>query len=71
MSKIQDKLNAIMDDIQKLMESHPRAHLQPDSKIHELMASAGLYFAHMDGDENRDYYQGVQYALEEETEWKV
>ena len=26
-----------MDEIQALMESHPRAHLEPDSKIHELM----------------------------------
>ena len=37
MSKIQDKLNGIMDDIQALMESHPRAHLEPDSNIHELI----------------------------------
>jgi len=69
-SKIQDKLKGIMDEIQALMESHPRAHLEPDSKIHELMDRAGLYFAHMD-DENRDYYQYIQIAIEEEKEWNV
>jgi hypothetical protein len=70
MSKIQDKLNGIMDDIQALMESHPRAHLEPDSNIHELMSRARIYFAHMD-DENKDYYQFVQMAIEEEKEWNV
>ena len=70
MSKIQDKLNGIMDDIQALMESHPRAHLEPDSKIHNLMSDASIYFAHMD-EENRDYYQFVQMAIEEEKEWNV
>tara|TARA_B110000908_G_C10029272_1_gene346620 strand:+ start:96 stop:308 length:213 start_codon:yes stop_codon:yes gene_type:complete len=70
MSKIQDKLNVIMDDIQALMESHPRAHLEPDTKIYELMYSASIYFAHMD-DENRDYYQFVQQAIEDEVEWNV
>tara|TARA_B110000259_G_C13921859_1_gene365147 strand:+ start:745 stop:957 length:213 start_codon:yes stop_codon:yes gene_type:complete len=70
MSKIQDKLNGIMDDIQALMESHPRAHLEPDSNIHELMSHASIYFAHMN-DENKDYYQFVQMAIEEEKEWKV
>lgn len=70
MSKIQEKLNGIMNEIQALMESHPRAHLEPDTKIHELMYNAGIYFAHMD-DENRDYYQFVQLAIKEEMEWKL
>lgn len=70
LSKIQEKLNGIMDEIQALMESHPRAHLEPDTKIHELMDRAGIYFAHMD-DENRDYYQYVQMAIEDKWEWKL
>jgi len=45
MSKIQEKITAVMDEIQALMESHPRAHLEPDTKIHELMGRAGMYFA--------------------------
>jgi len=70
MSNIQDRLNSIMDKIQALMESHPRAHLEEDTEIFELMGKAGLYFAHMN-DENKDYYQAVQMAIEEEKEWKV
>jgi len=70
MSKIQAKLNVIMDEIQALMETGPRAHLEDGSNIHKLMSSAGLYFAHMN-DENKDYYQAIQYAIEEEMEWKL
>ena len=70
MSKIQEKIIAVMDEIQALMESHPRAHLEPDTKIHELMGRAGMYFAHMN-DEDRDYYQFVQMAIEEEKEWNL
>jgi hypothetical protein len=70
MSKIQTKLNSIMDEIQELMESHPRAHLEEGTNIHKLMASAGLYFQHMD-DENRDYYQFISMAIEEEREWHI
>ena len=68
MSKIQDKIKGTMDEIQFIMESN--THLEPGSEIHKLMSSAGLYFAHMD-DEDRDYYQAAQYALEEKMEWKV
>tara|TARA_R110000796_G_scaffold136193_3_gene252240 strand:- start:21 stop:239 length:219 start_codon:yes stop_codon:yes gene_type:complete len=70
MSKIQEKLDGIMDQIQELMESHPRAHLEEGSNIHTLMASAGLYFAHMD-DTDTDYYQSILTAIEEETEWNL
>jgi hypothetical protein len=52
------------------MESHPRAHLEENSNIHYLMSKASVYFAHMD-DENRDYYQFVQTAIEDELEWNV
>ena len=70
MSKIQDKLNVIMDDIQALMESHPRAHIPPSDELLELLRRANIYFAHMD-DENRDYYQFVQQAIEDEVEWNI
>ena len=59
-----------MDEIQALMESDPRAHLEPDTNIHKLMDSVSIYFAHMD-DENKDYYQFVQMAIEEEKEWHI
>jgi len=70
MNKIQTALKGYMDQIQELMESHPRAHLEENSNIHYLMSKASVYFAHMD-DENRDYYQFVQTAIEDELEWNV
>ena len=70
MSNIQDKLNEIMDEIQALMESSPTAHLEPNSNIHELMRRANIYFAHMD-DENRDYFQYVQHAIEDKMPWNL
>jgi len=68
MSKIQTKIKGTMDKIQAIMESN--THLESGSEIHKLMSSVGLYFAHMN-DEDTDYYQAVQYALEEQKEWKV
>ena len=59
MSKIQDKLNGIMDQIQAIMESDPRAHIPPSDELIELLRRANIYFAHMD-DENRDYFQYVK-----------
>tara|TARA_R110002153_G_scaffold231636_1_gene384833 strand:- start:84 stop:293 length:210 start_codon:yes stop_codon:yes gene_type:complete len=69
MSKIQAKINGIMDEIQAIMESDPRAHLDQATDVQKLMASVGLYYTHMD-DENKDYYQSVLMAIEDEEEWK-
>ncbi len=70
MSEILDKLNGIMDQIQAIMESDPRAHIPPSDELLELLRRANIYFAHMD-DENRDYYQYVCQAIEDEWEWNV
>ena len=67
MSKIQDKICNYMDQIQNIMEAN--THLEKDSDIHRLMESVSIYFEHMD-DENIDYYQAVQDALEEKKIWK-
>jgi|TARA_B110000908_G_scaffold138521_1_gene164705 hypothetical protein len=68
MSKIQDKINHYMDQIQVIMEAN--THLEKDSDIHKLMESVSIYFSHMD-DENADYYQMVQYVLEEKMNWEI
>ena len=70
MSQILEKLNGIMDQIQAIMESDPRAHIPPSDELIELLRRANIYFAHMD-DENRDYFQYVCHAIEEETEWNI
>ena len=68
MSKIQDKINNYMDQIQIIMESN--THLEKDSNIHKLMESVSIFFPHMD-DENADYYQAVKHALEEKKKWNL
>jgi L-rhamnose mutarotase len=70
LSEIQNKLNNIMDQVQAIMESHPRAHIPPSEELTELLRRANIYFAHMD-DENRDYFQYVNHAIEDKTEWKI
>ena len=46
MSKILEKLNGIMDQIQAIMESDPRAHIPPSEELLELLRRANIYFAH-------------------------
>ena len=62
MSKIQEKINSLMDEIQIMVEAN--AHLNGDlEKLEELLAKTSIYWAHMD-DENSDYIQAVQDAIE-------
>ena len=67
MSKIQAKIKEHMDQIQSIMESN--THLEEGSQVHNLMKRVSIYFAHMD-DEDTDYYQAVQHALEVKIDWK-
>jgi len=63
MSRTQQKLTEIMDSIQAWVESTERE--RDCVQIEEWMRRAGIYTAHMT-DEDRDYYQYVQWLLEEE-----
>ena len=65
MSKIQEKINSLMDEIQIMVEAN--AHLNGDlEKLEELLAKTSIYWAHMD-DENSDYIQAVQDAIEQKN----
>jgi len=67
MSKIQEKINSLMDEIQIMIEVN--AHLNGNlEKLEELLAKTSVYWAHMD-DENVDYIQAVQDAIEHKTSW--
>ena len=70
MNKQQAALKGYMDQLQTLMESGPRAHLEENTNVHYLLANAGLYFAQMN-DEDKDYYQAVKTAIEDESEWNL
>ena len=67
MSKIQEKINSLMDEIQSMMEAN--AHLDGNlEKLETLLAKTSIYWAHMD-DENADYIQAVYEAIENKTSW--
>ena len=67
MSKIQEKINSLMDEIQSMMEAN--AHLNGDlEKLEKLLEKTSTYWAHMD-DENADYVQAVYEAIENKTSW--
>tara|TARA_Y100000768_G_scaffold234890_1_gene177584 strand:+ start:159 stop:383 length:225 start_codon:yes stop_codon:yes gene_type:complete len=66
-SKIQEKINNLMDEIQILIEAN--AHQDGDlEKLKELLSRISIYWEHMD-DEKVDYIQAVQNAIEHKKDW--
>ena len=56
-----------MDEIQIIMESD--THLgQNAKKLDALLSKISIYWGHMD-DENSDYIQAVQHAVEHKISW--
>lgn len=68
MSKIKDKTDALLDELQAMMEANK--HLINPADVQEVVDKCSLYWAHLD-DEGRDYVHGVQWAIDEKIEWKV
>ena len=70
MSKIQEKITPLMDELQSLMESN--AHLEDLHNVVTKMAQVNVYRSYMN-DEDKDYYDAVQWWLEEypEKSWNV
>jgi len=70
MSKIQEKITPLMDELQALMESD--AHLENLSNVVTKMAQVNVYRSYMN-DEDKDYLEGIEWFLEEYPEgrtWK-
>jgi len=68
MSKLRDKLNARMDTLQEMMEANK--HITDPVETEQQISMCSLYY-HLLGDEDRDYIQASQHALEEQIVWKV
>lgn len=68
MSKLRDKLNARMDTLQEMMEAN--RHLTDPVETEQQISMCSLYY-HLLGDEDRDYIQASQHALEGQIVWKV
>ena len=65
MSKIQEKITVIMDELQQKMESN--SHLTDLAAVVTLLAQVSIYRAHMN-DEDKDYHDAVVWWLEEYPE---
>ena len=57
-----------MDEIQRMMETNE--HLAEPEKVYDLLDKVTFAWEVL-SEEDRDYIQGVQFALEEKREWKV
>tara|TARA_B110000037_G_C17054663_1_gene479242 strand:- start:925 stop:1140 length:216 start_codon:yes stop_codon:yes gene_type:complete len=68
MTKIQEKITPLMDELQFLMESD--AHLEDFHNVVTKMAQVSLYRSYMN-DEDKDYLDGIAWFLEEYTEGKT
>ena len=70
MSKIQEKITPLMDELQSMMESN--AHLDDLHNVVTKMAQVNVYRSYMN-DEDKDYLEGIEWFLEEYPEgrtWK-
>lgn len=56
-----------MDDLQSMMEDN--LHLRKPQIIEQALENLTFKW-HFISEEDRDYIQGVQHALEEQTKWK-
>jgi hypothetical protein len=65
---LREKLTARMDEIQRIMEANE--HLTDPKKVYDLLDKVTFAWEVL-SEEDRDYIQGVQTALEEKMEWKL
>ena len=69
MSKLHQKVDNLMDEIQIMIEAN--AHIDGDlEELENLLSKVSIYWSHL-GDENIDYVQAVQNAIEEKSEWQI
>ena len=66
--KLHDKIKHEMDELQRLFEAN--VHINDTSKALEQLAKCSLYTPHM-SDEDRDYYDGCMWALENQYKWNL
>jgi hypothetical protein len=66
--KTRQKLKLRMDEIQRCMENN--IHLTKTEYVEEVVDSVNFAF-HILNEEDREYIQCAQYAIEEQKEWNV
>jgi hypothetical protein len=61
------KIKERMDKLQKWMESN--YHIDHPNEVYELTTSVSKFWSVL-SEEDRDYIQAAQHAIEDKTEWK-
>ena len=65
---MREKIKERMDVLQKMMESN--IHLDDAERVTRQIQTISKFWSVL-SEEDRDYIQGCQYAIEEKYEWKV
>lgn len=66
--KLRNKIDERMDQLQAFMESN--THLKQPILVQMHIESVSKFWSVL-SEEDRDYIQGAQYAVEEGAEWNV
>jgi len=62
------KIKERMDQLQKLMESN--YHINNQKEAYELTTSVSKFWSVL-SEEDRDYIQAAQHAIEDKIKWKI
>ena len=62
------KIKERMDQLQKFMESN--YHIDNPQEVYELTTSVSKFWS-MLSEEDRDYIQAAQHAIEDKTKWVI
>jgi len=65
---LRERIEQKMDELQKYMETNK--HLENSTEVWEHIESLLIYWNVLD-EQDRDYIQCAQYAIEEQKEWKI
>ena len=65
---LQQKINERMDDLQAAMENDE--HLKDPERIYEITTSVSKFWSVL-SDEDKDYIQCAQHAIEDKLPWGV
>ena len=65
---LRQKIEERMDRLQEAMESN--LHLSDPEVVEEMIASVSKFWEVL-SEEDRDYIQGAQYAIEEQASWDL
>ena len=65
---MREKIKERMDVLQKMMENN--IHLDDAQRVTRQIETVSKFWSVL-SEEDRDYIQGCQYAIEENIEWKL